>query len=78
MAAYRVLAPELARLLAPGGIAVVEFGSGMGDGVGGLMRAVGMTTIERSRDLAGIERCAAYGLSPPSALSDEEMPLQNG
>jgi release factor glutamine methyltransferase len=51
--AYRVLAPEIERLLKPGGTAFMEIGAGQGPAVGKLMK-----TVEIVPDLAGIERCA--------------------
>jgi release factor glutamine methyltransferase len=57
LAAYRSLAPDCARLLAPGGLCALEIGSGQGDAVAALLAAQGLTVVERPRDLAGIERC---------------------
>jgi release factor glutamine methyltransferase len=57
LAAYRALAPECVRLLAPGGLCALEIGFGQGDAVAALLAAQGLTMIERARDLAGIERC---------------------
>jgi release factor glutamine methyltransferase len=54
--AYRVLAPLLAPLLAPGGVACVEIGAGQVVSVTSLFSAQGFT-IESRRDLRGIERC---------------------
>jgi release factor glutamine methyltransferase len=50
--AYRVLAPEIERLLKPDGLAFLEIGAGQGPAVGKLMK-----TIEIVPDLAGIDRC---------------------
>lgn len=60
--AYRRLAPQIARLLAPGGVAALELGAGQADGVAALMRAAGLETVERRRDLAGHERCLVLEL----------------
>jgi release factor glutamine methyltransferase len=57
LAAYRALAPDCARLLAPGGLCALEIGFGQGDAVAALLAAQSLTVIERPRDLAGIERC---------------------
>ena len=57
LAAYRALAPDCARLLAPGGLCALEIGFGQGDAVAALLAAQGLTVVERCRDLAGIERC---------------------
>ncbi|MGD9538383.1 MAG: peptide chain release factor N(5)-glutamine methyltransferase [Alphaproteobacteria bacterium] len=61
LAAYRALAPDLARLLAPGGVAALELGVGQADAVARIMEAAGLTETGRRRDLAGIERCALFG-----------------
>jgi release factor glutamine methyltransferase len=53
--AYRVLVPQLAGLLAPAGIAVLEIGAGQGQAVAALAGACGMATTLR-RDLAGHPR----------------------
>lgn len=55
--AYRQLAPELARLLAPGGFAALEVGQGQAAQVAELLQAQGLTTVEVHQDLGGIERC---------------------
>jgi release factor glutamine methyltransferase len=57
LAAYRALAPDCARLLAPGGSIVLEIGAGQGDAVASLLRDQGLEVSERRRDLAGLERC---------------------
>jgi release factor glutamine methyltransferase len=57
LAAYRVLAPEAARLLQDGGIAVFELGAGQAAAVAAIMAATGLVVGECRRDLAGIERC---------------------
>ena len=54
--AYRALAPQLARLLAPGGIVCIEIGAGQEKAVSDLMAGEGFT-IESRRDLNGIVRC---------------------
>ena len=59
-ACYRRLAPEIVRLLAPAGVAAVELGAGMADGVTALFRPAGLVEIGRRRDLAGIDRCALF------------------
>jgi release factor glutamine methyltransferase len=56
LAEYRRLAPQVPRLLAPGGLGCVEIGAGQRDVVGTLFAARGFTVSAR-RDLADIERC---------------------
>lgn len=54
--AYRVLAGILPRLLAPGGVAVLELGQGQGGDVVALMRAAGLRPGPLQPDLGGIDR----------------------
>lgn len=54
---YRGLAPEIARLLAPGGIAVLEVGEGRAAAVRRLLAASGLIPGGVRCDLAGIARC---------------------
>lgn len=54
---YRALAPDIARLLVPGGIAALEVGMGQDADVAAIMAAVGLTLREVRADLAGIGRC---------------------
>lgn len=56
LAAYRRLAPRLARLIAPGGIACLEIGAGQEEKVRALLAGRGVT-IESRTDLRGIVRC---------------------
>jgi release factor glutamine methyltransferase len=53
---YRRLAPQIARLLAPVGVACVEIGAGQDHAVAALFRAAGLQASTRP-DLAGIPRC---------------------
>jgi release factor glutamine methyltransferase len=55
LAAFRRLLPQLPRLLAAGGVAVLEFGAGQGDALVDLARAVGLVGETRA-DLAGRPR----------------------
>lgn len=57
--AYRALLPELPRLLAPGGIAVLEIGFGQAESVSALARAAGLAEVELRRDLGGVPRAFA-------------------
>ena len=54
--AYRTLAPDIARLLAPRGRFFVEIGQGQGDDVADVFAGAGLAVIERRRDYSGIER----------------------
>ncbi len=58
--AYRRIAPRLARLLAPGGIACVEIGAGQADAAASLFAAQGFTISSRA-DLNGVTRCLIVG-----------------
>jgi release factor glutamine methyltransferase len=53
---YRRLAPQIARLLAPEGLACVEIGAGQADAVASLFQAEGLK-IAHHRDLSGTIRC---------------------
>jgi release factor glutamine methyltransferase len=55
LADYRRLAPELRRLVAPGGAAIVEIGWTQADAVGALLRAQGFA-VDLYRDLGGRPR----------------------
>ncbi|MCC6847966.1 MAG: peptide chain release factor N(5)-glutamine methyltransferase [Deltaproteobacteria bacterium] len=56
LAAYRRIAAEAARVLAPGGALVCEVGAGQAAAVAALFEAAGLGAIGRFADLAGIER----------------------
>lgn len=55
--AYRELAPDLARLLDPGGFGVIEVGAGQAASVAEIFASQGLDQAARHRDLAGVERC---------------------
>jgi release factor glutamine methyltransferase len=57
LAAYRELAPELARLLRSTGFAVCEIGAGQRAAVVELMTGSCLETVAIACDLGGIERC---------------------
>lgn len=71
--AYRALAPEIGRLLAPGGAALLEIGRGQEGALGPLFEAHGFV-VSRHRDLAGVVRCLelrrATRLSRPRHAGD--------
>lgn len=57
--AYRVLVPQLAGLLAPGGAAIVEIGATQGDAVTALAQDCGFA-VQCHRDLAGRDRALEF------------------
>lgn len=57
----RRIAPDLPRLLAPGGIACIEIGAGQADAASALFEAQGLA-VARHRDLGGHIRCLALTL----------------
>lgn len=54
--AYRALAPQLLRILVPGGHVFLEVGAGQAQGVAALLASSGLEIGATARDLAGIER----------------------
>jgi len=56
--AYRALAPQIGRLIAPGGIALFEIGASQAMAVRALIAAAGLESAV-FRDLAGHDRCVA-------------------
>ncbi|MFQ5783766.1 MAG: peptide chain release factor N(5)-glutamine methyltransferase [Alphaproteobacteria bacterium] len=60
LAGYRALAPDVARLLAADGLAVIEVGDGQAGRVAAIMAARRLDEVARRRDLAGIERCLCF------------------
>ncbi|KQN01221.1 protein-(glutamine-N5) methyltransferase, release factor-specific [Sphingobium sp. Leaf26] len=56
LADYRRIAPDLPRLIAPGGMAAIEIGHDQKDSVSTLLRDQGLVVAAR-RDLAGHDRC---------------------
>jgi release factor glutamine methyltransferase len=56
IADYQILAPQIAKLIAPGGCAVVEIGHDQAAAVTALFEAAGLTVVLH-RDLAGRDRC---------------------
>jgi release factor glutamine methyltransferase len=63
--AYRLIAPEATRLLAPGGALAVEVGHGQSGDVQGLMTAAGLTPAGPPKsDLAGIRRAVTGRVLP--------------
>jgi release factor glutamine methyltransferase len=64
--AYRVILPDLPRLLAPAGIAVLELGQGQEAAVGALARTARLSARGPARrDLLGIPRALVIGMGDP-------------
>ena len=61
--AYRALAPEMLRVLKPGGRFLLEVGLGQAAAVSELLQQAGAKAIETYRDLSGCERVVAGGKS---------------
>jgi release factor glutamine methyltransferase len=59
--AYRALGPQIARLLAPAGIAAVEVGAGQALAVAAIMRGAGLVLRALRHDLSGVDRCLVLG-----------------
>ena len=64
LAAYRAIAAEATRLLAPGGRLFVELGAGQESAVRALFTNAGLTVGAARKDLAGIPRVLGVGLVP--------------
>jgi release factor glutamine methyltransferase len=63
LAAYRAIAGEAKRLLAPGGRLFVELGSGQEEAVRALFTNAGLIVGIARKDLAGIPRVLGVGLA---------------
>ena len=61
LSAYRLLAPAIARLLAPRGLAVIEIGTGQAQEVAALMAGAGLALRAIRHDLSGVDRCLVLG-----------------
>ena len=55
--AYRRLAPQLPKLLTPGGVVIFEVGFGQAPQVAELFAAAGLQCLGTRTDLGGVERC---------------------
>jgi release factor glutamine methyltransferase len=60
LSAYRMLIPQAAARLKPGGLLALEIGAGQGAAVRGLASQAGLTDRGGTEDLAGIERCLLF------------------
>lgn len=61
---YRALAPDVARLLAPAGVAALEVGQGQAAEVAGILQQAGLAVRAVRRDLGGVERCVVAVRQP--------------
>jgi len=61
---FRVLAPEIARLLAHDGVAFVEVGTGQDIEVTSIFSDCGLKVGDRRRDLGGVPRCLVASRNP--------------
>lgn len=64
LAAYRAIAADARRLLAPGGLLVFELGAGQLDAVHSLTVAAGLAPAEARHDLLGVPRALMVKVSP--------------
>jgi release factor glutamine methyltransferase len=64
LAAYRAIASDLTRLMAPGALFAAEIGAGQAAAVGAILQQQGLSIEGVERDLAGIERCILARNSP--------------
>lgn len=60
LAAYRAIAPQAARLAAPGAAVIVELGAGQADAVAVLFARAGLPAAGLRADLAGVPRAARF------------------
>ena len=65
--AYRLLAPEIMRILKPGGVFAVEIGWDQGPAVQALFQAAGFTDVKVVKDLGDRNRVVTNGPDPRAA-----------
>jgi release factor glutamine methyltransferase len=75
--AYRTILPDLPRLLAPDGIAVLELGIGQAGPVAGLAYAAGLQQVALQPDLGGIARALVLRM-PAERKNRLARPEQGG
>ena len=76
--AYRAILADLARLLRPGGLAVLELGAGQAAAVAGIAASAGFVVARTARDLAGIERALIAAASEAGARNAGVKELGSG
>jgi release factor glutamine methyltransferase len=72
--AYRAIAREARRLLAPGGRLIVELGAGQEQPVHDLFTKAGMTVGDAQADIAGIPRALSASFSAESSYDRGALP----
>jgi release factor glutamine methyltransferase len=77
--AYRQIAPQIHRLLAPGGLAFFEMGYGQATKVAGLFRSHYLQLVDIKNDLCGIPRCLVVAAETPRTgkimLGNQAVPV---
>jgi release factor glutamine methyltransferase len=68
---YRALAPDIAALLTPGGVSIIEFGQGQEHDVTIIMAAHQLRAVSYGYDLGGITRCVT--VTPELHFRDKEI-----
>ncbi len=68
--AYRALACALGRLVAPGGVAIIEIGAGQAEAVGGLAQLAGFRPTFRN-DLGGVARAVVLDKGVGSGVAGD-------
>ena len=68
--AYRTIARDAPRLLAPGGRLIVELGAGQESAVGALFTEAGLTVGSARNDLAGIARALGASFGPANTTKN--------
>ena len=58
--AYRKLSDDIAKLLSPKGIAIIECGQGQSESVNKILKKAGLTQIDTNKDISGITRCGVF------------------
>lgn len=66
LVAYRTIAAEAGRFLAPEGVLLLEIGAAQGAAVSDILAEAGLAQVEVARDLSGHDRMVVAHLSPGS------------